>query len=286
MAKIGVFSINFNGGEPLKRPDLLTLAERAKSLGFDIHLNTNATLIDECVADRLARLFPSICTSVLSSVPERHDRFVGAQHAFDRMRKGVALLLDRGVKIEINVCTFTENCNEVFDIAAIMAAPGVHVFCVTRFILNSLETRHYLLGPNETLRVLDALERIQAELPTYKEVKLPGPVPFCELPAAAKSRLARWNTPCQVGYGLCRISPTGLVTPCPLSDEVMGDVRKTSFADIWRSTNWNRFATVQHLPSACRGCPDLPACRGGCVGYDDNLVRCGLTPQTQKWRSP
>ena len=73
MREAGVFSVNFNGGEPLSRPDFFELAEHAKTLGFDIHLNTNATLIDEDTADRLAGLFPSLCTSVLAATPEKHE---------------------------------------------------------------------------------------------------------------------------------------------------------------------------------------------------------------------
>lgn len=281
----GVFSVNFNGGEPLMRPDFFEIAEHARSLGFDLHLNTNGTLISEAVADRLAGIFPSACTSVLSSDAARHDARVGASGAFEKMRLGVERMLRRGMRVEINVCTFRGNYAELYDIAATMAAQGVHVFCVTRFIMVRPTDHEHLLGVPETLAVIEAMARIKRDFPTYREVKLPGPVPYCELPEPHASLLREWNTPCQVGYGLCRISPYGLVTPCPLSDYKIGSLREMSFEAIWKHERWERYRRLQHLPLACRGCAELESCRGGCVGYDDCLVACGRAPATLKWKT-
>src|SRR5512139_1915284 len=43
-----------SGGEPLMRPDLFEIAERAKTMGFYTGLSTNGTLIDAPMADRIA----------------------------------------------------------------------------------------------------------------------------------------------------------------------------------------------------------------------------------------
>lgn len=281
----GVFSINFNGGEPLIRQDFFELAAYAKNLGFDLHMNTNATLIDDSTATLIAEYFPSVCTSVLSSDPGKHDCLVGVSGAYERMRQGVSRLLERGVKVEINVCTFKENYQELFDIAKSMAQNNVHVFCVTRYIMVTNDGQDHVLGQEETSAVLDSLERIREKLPTYKEVKLPGPVPYCELSESQSDRLRQWNTPCQVGYGVCRISARGIVTPCPLSPYVIGDLRVTSFESLWNNSRWDNFKTFGHLPLNCRNCSDLESCRGGCVNYDDCLVALGRAPRTKKWAS-
>ncbi len=267
----------------MTRPDFFELAEYAKILGFDIHLNSNATLIDEGRADRLAGLFPSVCTSALAATSKMHDHLVGVDGAHARMKNGVRLLIERGVKVEVNVCTFQLNYRDLYAIAESMACEGVHVFCATRYIMMNIEGQKHVLGTSETIEVLDALERIQRDMPTYKEVKLPGPVPYCELPDEHTPRLRKWNTPCQIGYGLCRISPSGNMTPCPLSDDVIGNVREMDFTTLWCNERWGRFESFEHLPMGCRNCKDLESCRGGCVGYDDSLHSLGETPQTKKW---
>ena len=285
LKKAGVFSINFNGGEPLIRPDFFNIVEHASLLGFDLHLNTNATLIDDEKAKRLSQFFPSVCTSVLSSEPEKHDRLVGCKGAFKRMQQGVEHLLEHGMKVEINTCTFKENYHELYDIAKLMGREGVHVFCVTRYIMTAPEGRKDLLSSEDTIEVLSALKKIQNDFPTYKEVKLPGPVPYCELPSKFTTQLQNWNTPCQVGYGMCRISPRGIVTPCPLSDDVIGNLEESSFPEIWNSQFWTKYESMSHLPSNCRTCEDIETCRGGCPGYDDCMVSSDYTPKTYKWET-
>lgn len=279
----GVFSINFNGGEPLTRPDFFDLAAYARELGFDLHVNTNGTLIDDKAAKAIAASFPSACVSVLASDPDTHDRYVGRVGAYERVQTGIDHLLANGVKVEINVCTFKANHQDLYAIARNFARAGVHVLCVTRYILAQPQDKEHILGVDETVKVLGSLERIAHDFPSYIEVKLPGPVPYCELQSTFKPQLERWNTPCQVGYGLCRISPQGIVTPCPLSSLVMGDLRTQSFDDIWASSAWDQFVKIEHLPRACRDCTDLAGCRGGCVGYDDCLIAGNCRPTTLKW---
>lgn len=265
------------------RPDFFLIAQYAAKLGFDIHLNTNATLIGDTEADLIAELFPSICTSVLSADQLTHDKLVGAKGAFHKMRQAVSRLLARNVKIEVNVCTFKENYKELYAIARTMAQTGVHVFCVTRFIPATREHIRHTLGKAETTEILDILSRIKNDFPTYAEVKLPGPVPFCELDRDAKDRLANWGIPCQIGYGLCRISPQGDMTPCPLSPYVIGNLCDEDFRTLWRSPKWDRFAQLGHLPMTCHTCEELHACRGGCICYDEAFLRNWIRPDTAKW---
>lgn len=47
LARFGSPVVLFSGGEPLVRPDILTLIEKAVSLGLRAVLSTNGTLIDE-----------------------------------------------------------------------------------------------------------------------------------------------------------------------------------------------------------------------------------------------
>jgi radical SAM protein with 4Fe4S-binding SPASM domain len=285
MREVGVFSINFNGGEPLTRPDFFELAEFAFELGFDLHLNTNGTLVDNQKATQIARFFPSACVSVLASTPKRHNHFVGKKMAFEQMQSGVSNLLSHGVKVEVNVCTFQSNYHELYDIAKVMAEENVHVFCVTRYILTNKEEQDEVLGYKQTLDVLDSLEQIRKDFNTYKEVKLPGPVPYCELASNQKERLRQWNTPCQMGYGLCRITPNGDVTPCPLSPLVIGNLRNSSFKNLWNHSMWKQYESFHHLPEACHSCEDLAYCRGGCVEYDNDMVNANLIPNTIKWQA-
>src|SRR5450631_2380977 len=55
VAQAGVFSVNFGGGEPLLRPDLLDIAAFSNGLGLRVSMNSNGWLIDHDKAAALKK---------------------------------------------------------------------------------------------------------------------------------------------------------------------------------------------------------------------------------------
>ena len=42
----------------------------------------------------------------------------------------------------------------------------------------------------------------------------------------------------------CRLTPEGIVTPCPYMDVVAGNVRESSFTDVWNTSGVFRDLTM------------------------------------------
>jgi len=283
LSQFGVFRINFNGGEPLMRSDFLQIIECAHSLGFELHMNTNSTLVTPDLAKIVARYMKSICTSILSSNEVLHDKMTGRTGAYKDVICGINTWRENGVEVEVNVCTSTENYTDIFNIGELIAKHGCYALCSTRYILNSPENRHLLLNRKQTEELIDLLIKVKDELSVIRDVSLPGPVPYCEVGTEYYEKLRLLNVPCQYGYGLARISPVGIVTPCTISDDKMGDLRTADFSAIWLSDFWNKYKDMCHIPEPCKVCEELSRCRGGCVVYDQSMVSAGLTPETEKW---
>lgn len=283
LREAGVFRINFNGGEPLMRSDFLQIVEYAYSLGFELHMNTNSTLVTSDMAKEISRFMKSVCTSVLSSDEKQHDKMTGRVGAYKDVLRGIDLWRENGVEVEVNVCTSTENYRDIFNIGILISKHNCYALCSTRYILNAPENKHLLLNSAQTEELIDLLIRVKCELPTIRDVSLPGPVPYCEVGEEYYEKLRLLNVPCQYGYGLARISPVGIVTPCTISDDEMGDLRLKDFATIWSGGAWDKYTTMCHIPDSCRNCGELSKCRGGCVVYDQSMIQAGITPKTKKW---
>jgi len=277
----GVFLINFNGGEPLIREDFFYIAEHAFNNGLMLHMNTNGTLINKKIAKNIKKYFRSICTSVLAASRQLHDYMSGRIGAWDDVVSGIKILCKTGVDVEVNVCVTKLNLKEVYNIAKLVDSLGVYEFCVTRYVLNDKTNIKYLLDKEDTMYLLDQMALIESRF-NFKSVDLPGPIPFCEL-AEYRNKVKQWNVPCQIGYGLCRINPFGVVTPCPITNNHIGDLRKNTFDEIWQSQLWDKYTICEHLPITCRTCSDLPDCRGGCVAYDLQIAKSIGIPDTYKW---
>ncbi|MBS3975573.1 MAG: radical SAM protein [Syntrophomonadaceae bacterium] len=280
---IGVFRINFNGGEPLVRSDFQNILEYAGTLGFDLHMNTNATLITDQIAKIIARYMKSVCTSILHSDKSKHDKMTGRVGAYDDVINGIKILRHNGIKVEVNVCTSTENFEDIYNIGKLAAGLDCYSLCSTRYILNNSNNKGLLLDSKATMKLIDLLLQVKEDFSAISDVSLPGPVPYCEIDSEYHSKLRILNIPCQYGYGLCRISPTGKVTPCTISDDIIGDLNIHSFDDIWNAPGWKKYEALCHIPVPCRSCEEFPRCKGGCVVYDESINACGETISTRKW---
>src|SRR5690606_8663182 len=94
----GVPVLILSGGEPLLRPDLFTIAARAKALRFYVGLSTNGTLIDAPMAARVADAAFDYVGISLDGLRATHDRFRRLDGAFARSLAALQLLRARGLK--------------------------------------------------------------------------------------------------------------------------------------------------------------------------------------------
>lgn len=96
----GLFPVlHLTGGEPFAYRALFDVIEEGAALGYDeILVNTNATLVTDNVADRLAAYGDRVATTVSLDGPEPlHDRVRG-EGRYREASAGLARLLARGVR--------------------------------------------------------------------------------------------------------------------------------------------------------------------------------------------
>ena len=101
-------TLTISGGEPtLMRARLLQLISTARAGGVRfVEVQTNAVLIDDTYASELAAAgMTSAFVSLLSHIPEHHDRLAGLEGAFPRCMTGIDALLDNGIRVALNPVT-------------------------------------------------------------------------------------------------------------------------------------------------------------------------------------
>jgi radical SAM protein with 4Fe4S-binding SPASM domain len=284
--EMGIFRINFNGGEPLMRDDLREIIAYAGGLGFELHMNTNSTMITHEAAAYISHYMSSVCTSILHSNKEIHDNMTGRTGSYLDVVNGISILRKNNIKVEVNVCTSTENYLDMYNIGRLIAELDCYALCSTRYILNDIGNKQLLLNGTQTMELIDLLLKVKSDFNAITDVSIPGPVPFCEIDKEYHEKLRLLNVPCQYGYGLVRISPSGKVTPCTISNDSIGDLTKDSFKTIWSAPGWRKYEYLCHIPTACRSCDEFHQCRGGCVVYDESInSRSGMI-NTKKWSAP
>jgi radical SAM protein with 4Fe4S-binding SPASM domain len=119
-AELGALSVRFTGGEPLLRPDFPEIYLGARRLGMKVVLFTNGRLITPEIADLLARVPPlkKVEISVYGMHPESYDAVACAPGAFAEFRRGIGLLLERGIPFVVKSVLLPPNRAEIDEFEA------------------------------------------------------------------------------------------------------------------------------------------------------------------------
>jgi heme d1 biosynthesis radical SAM protein NirJ len=124
----GVPVLILSGGEPLLRPDIFAISQRAKDMGFYVGLSTNGTLIDEHNIDAIAAVAYDYVGISIDGNRETHDRFRRKEGAFDASMAGIRLCRDRDIKVGLRFTMTEDNAVELPDMLQLMEDEGVNKF--------------------------------------------------------------------------------------------------------------------------------------------------------------
>jgi radical SAM protein with 4Fe4S-binding SPASM domain len=136
-AALGCLSVRYTGGEPLLREDFEDLYLSARRQGMKVLLFTNARLITPRLADLFARVPPGELVEVTAygMKQESYEAVSRAPGSFVEFRRGVDLLLDRGVPFVVKGALLPPNRGEMDEFEAWAAAipamdkpPGYSMF--------------------------------------------------------------------------------------------------------------------------------------------------------------
>lgn len=102
LERAGTLYLLLTGGEPFTHRDFREIYLSAYNRGILIQLNTNGYLIGERWADFLAEYRPeAVSISLYGTSDERYEKVTGIPNAWGRVARGVDLLLERGIKVDL-----------------------------------------------------------------------------------------------------------------------------------------------------------------------------------------
>lgn len=250
-----IATVVLTGGEPLLNPHALEIAELAHELGFRVVLLTNAILIDETVAKRLAQSSDQIVVSLDSIDPAIHDALRG-HGTHERAEQAVKYLKDAGAK-EVAIAGVITRYNQeespqdfenyAKEIGADRAVRQIYI----------------LQGDQRDLSLLPNFDALLRDMEEALEKAVAQGVEFGNETDTA------WRDRCGAAFGEIAIGPDGTVYPCQglMRPEFQaGSIVLHHLAEIWAKSEILakiRAITVDDIPR-CRACPFRYLCGGGC----------------------
>jgi radical SAM protein with 4Fe4S-binding SPASM domain len=243
LVDMGTLWLLYSGGEIFARKDFLDIYTEAKKRGFLITLFTNGTLINERIADHLAKYRPfAIEITLYGATRETYERLTQKPGSFDRCMRGIQLLLERNLPLKLKTVPTTINQHEVYAMKQMAESLGVEFKfdpLVNPRIDCSQSPLAVRLTPEEvvSLEFYDTTRKEEYRRLVEHDLKACGTAP-AHTHAAAKPTQAieeKQRYSCGGGVNGCAIDPTGKMSICVISQQQGYPIRSGSFREGWNT---------------------------------------------------
>jgi len=284
VAKAGVFSINFGGGEPLLHPELLEITEFASGLGLRVSMNSNGWFIDKSKAAALkAAGFTKVGISIDSPLPEVHDRFRGVPGSHQRAVAALGHLAEAGIATSISTVICRINNTAIDELVAFARKLRVGQINFHNFKCSGLGLANkddLDLSPEEWkefYRAAIAAKRSTKGL----DISLDDPI-IALLDARDAGSLVKGSV---CGKLSLNIKANGDLTPCGFIPIVIGNIVTDDLRQVWRDSEVLERMRNKQPTGKCSGCSKYEDCLGGCTARALALTGDMNSPDPHCWGS-
>jgi radical SAM protein with 4Fe4S-binding SPASM domain len=279
----GMIFCMITGGEPILHRDFWQIYEGVRKMGVHMILNSNGTTITPEIADKLAKMRPMLMQiSVYGSSPEAYERVTGSAAAFEKAKRGIELLIERGITLKLRTVLMRETAEDFENIIRLMMSFKVP-YTYGNYIFmplyeNCNDPRSMRLSGKELAEYSKKIAEVEREYDeahgkpdssitagtseTSTEQKKENKL--LDTPEYEKLRRQIWERKkdsgfrCRGGSTFFSVTHDGFIRPCEVAGHPTFDLKKTSFREGF-DTLIDAVAAIPKCPE-CEECPDLKKC--------------------------
>ncbi|HEY5573098.1 MAG TPA: radical SAM protein, partial [Anaerolineales bacterium] len=263
MKALGTEMLILTGGEPLLRKDIYEIARYASDQRIWVVMGTNGVLITDRVAEKMVACgVKGVGISIDSLDPAKHNSFRGGPDAWEYSVKALDICRAHGLEVLVQTTIMDMNYAEVPRLIEFAREKGAWSFNLYFLVQTGRGQEMNDLSAEGTEEMLSYLVDVQDQhKPMLVRSKC---APHFKRISYERGLGGLESGGCMAGSEYCRITPEGNVTPCPYMTVVAGNVRETSFTEIWESSPvLLQLRDARNLKGRCGDCEFNELC-GGC----------------------
>jgi len=270
MGQVGTSALYLTGGEPLLRPDLPRIIERAALRGIRVFLNTKYAIDRDLARALMAGGLCEISYSLDAAEPKVADALAGQKGYLAEAVAAISALLEAGMPMRVNAVATSPSAARLRDLVRLCLSLGVPELTISPYMEPSFARSSHI----KLIRLGPSLTEIVARLRDEVGAGIKLSVGSAEATASNERIDCSDRLLCEVGIQTLDLLPDGRVTRCRYSphDEelIVGDLRSQSLIDVWNGKpllDLTYPQAEQFGDTACASCGALERCntRGRCV---------------------
>jgi pyrroloquinoline quinone biosynthesis protein E len=262
-AQLGVLQVDFTGGEPLTRPDILDLILSARTAGLYVNLITSGMPLDQA---RLAKLIEAGLDHLQLSFQGAREQT--AQEISDTKSHAHKLRVLEWLKkvrvaVTLNFVIHRRNIDQIEEMLQIAESSSA-----TRIEFANVQYYGWAFANRENLLPTRAQLDRSLEVIKSAETRLRGKI---RIESVVPDYYAKYPKPCMGGWGrkLMLITPSGDALPCHaakiIPDLHFANVKQASLREIWNNSEaFQKFRGESWMQDPCKSCDRRTIDFGGC----------------------
>ena len=273
----GMLYLLLTGGEPFLYPDFWMLYEELVKMGFVISINSNGSLIDEKIIEKLKKYPPArINITLYGASDETYERLCGIKKGYSRTIRSIQLLKEAGISVKLN-CSLTPTNVEDLPKMIRYAEEQKLIIAVATYMFPPVRVNMEEKGKNHRFTPQEMAEyncktilyqRGKEYLQEYAKnvIENVGDIPQINECMEREGNEVR----CRAGRGIFWTTWEGKITPCGMLPIPAISLEHNSFAQAWERLTAET-AKIR-LAKECKECPNQSICNV-CAGmiYGENL---------------
>jgi len=260
------------GGDPLKRPDIFAIAERASRSGLRVVMSPSGTHVSPASVADLKRVgVQRISVSLDGSTARLHDSFRRVPGAFEQATASLAYAREGALPFQINTTVTRHNRHDLADMLRLAVDLGAVTWDVFMLVPTGRGNVQMEITPAEYEETLQFV--YEASQTAAIQVKMTCAPHFKRIQMQERRRFAAKRPPhsvqgfsrgCMAGVGFCFVSHIGEVGGCGYLPLLAGNVRQAPLTEIYRaSALFQSIRDANLLQGRCGVCEYRVLC-GGC----------------------
>ena len=258
--RAGIPMVNFTGGEPTMRRDLVELVRHAEK--FVTGLITNGRALADLVGKLKAASLDYVQVSIESADPTVHDAIVGSAGAWEETCAGLKAALGAGMYVSTNTTLTKANADGFPKLLRFLVGIGVRYVGCNTLIQTGRGARHPdAIEPQALKGVLAEAAAVARELDL--EFSWFSPTCYKDLDPVAMGFGAKSCSACHTNMA---VRPDGVVVPCQswLHGEGLGNILTTPWERIFNHPLARKVRAHGFAPPECARCRHFVLCGGAC----------------------
>jgi pyrroloquinoline quinone biosynthesis protein E len=288
-AEAGVLQVDFTGGEPLARADIVELVRAAREAGLYVNLITSGLPLDEARLDELVEAGLDHFQLSFQGAQEGFANEIAGTKAHAHKLRVLEWLKTRRLALTLNFVIHRRNIDQLAEMLALGETSSA-----SRIEFANVQYYGWAFANRENLLpTRHQLDR-SVELLKNAEVRLRGKI---HIEFVVPDYYAKYPKACMGGWGqkLMLITPSGDALPCHAAQIIpclhFDNLKDRSLREIWeKSEAFQKFRGEEWMPEPCKSCDrrarDFGGCRCQALLLTDDATAtdpvCFLAPQRSK----